>query len=131
MLLPVLISCTLPNAFFQAHTHLISSSPTNAATLATVRTSAFVLCLDNAAPTPALQPLAHSATNKSSEGIKEFSERLWKAGGASTGAAEAANRWWDKPLQWVVFANGEAGFIGEHSCMDGSFPSPPPPSAVP
>lgn len=26
----------------------------------------------------------------------------------------------DKPLQWIVFANGEAGFIGEHSCMDGT-----------
>lgn len=26
----------------------------------------------------------------------------------------------DKPLQWMVFANGEAGFVGEHSCMDGA-----------
>ena len=113
------LNSLLTSHLLQAHSHLISSSSTNAATLATIRTSAFVLSLDNATPSPALEPLAHSATNKSSEGIKEFSERLWKAGGASMGPGEAANRWWDKPLQWVVFANGESGFIGEHSCMDG------------
>jgi carnitine O-acetyltransferase len=30
------------------------------------------------------------------------------------------NRWYDKPLQWIVFDSGEAAFIGEHSCMDGT-----------
>lgn len=29
----------------------------------------------------------------------------------------ALNR--DKPLQWMIFKNGEVGFVGEHSCMDG------------
>jgi carnitine O-acetyltransferase len=43
----------------------------------------------------------------------DFSKRLW------FGKEEAGNRWWDKPLQWTVFKNGEAGFAGEHSCMDG------------
>lgn len=43
----------------------------------------------------------------------DFSKRLW------FGREEAGNRWWDKPLQWTVFKNGEAGFAGEHSCMDG------------
>lgn len=96
-----------------AHTHLMSSSPTNAATLAAIRQSAFVFCLDTATPDPALAPLTSAPTSLSSEGIKEFSSRLWK------GDAEGGNRWWDKPLQWIIFANGEAGFIGEHSCMDG------------
>lgn len=35
------------------------------------------------------------------------------------GVGEGANRWWDKSLMWIVFKNGEAGFVGEHSCMDG------------
>jgi carnitine O-acetyltransferase len=30
------------------------------------------------------------------------------------------NRWMDKPCQFVVFDNGEAGFVGEHSVMDGT-----------
>lgn len=95
-----------------AHTHLMSSTM-NVATMAAIRTSAFVFCLDTAAPEPKLEPMASSPTSLTSEGIKEFSSRLWK------GDAEGANRWWDKPLQWVIFSNGEAGFIGEHSCMDG------------
>lgn len=39
------------------------------------------------------------------------------------GVGEGANRWWDKSLMWIVFKNGEAGFVGEHSCMDGEFGS--------
>jgi carnitine O-acetyltransferase len=30
------------------------------------------------------------------------------------------NRWVDKPLQFIVFDNGYAGFMGEHSVMDGT-----------
>jgi len=45
----------------------------------------------------------------------DFSKRLW------FGKEEAGNKWWDKPLQWTVFKNGEAGFAGEHSCMDGEY----------
>lgn len=108
------------DSWAEAHMHLIDSSVINATTLATIRTSAFVVALDQATPEPALLPLASSPTSRSSEGIKEFSERLWKAGGATIGAGEGANRWWDKPLQWIVFSNGESGFIGEHSCMDGT-----------
>ena len=31
----------------------------------------------------------------------------------------AINRWFDKSLQYVVTRNGKAGFVGEHSMMDG------------
>ncbi|GAA6021226.1 hypothetical protein JCM10207_002580 [Rhodosporidiobolus poonsookiae] len=86
----------------EAYSHL-SSSPTNAATLRALQTSAFVICLDSSSPQPS-----------TAQGIVQFSKRLW------TGADEGGNRWWDKPLQWVVFENGEAGFVGEHSCMDGT-----------
>ncbi|GAA6045002.1 hypothetical protein JCM8097_004458, partial [Rhodosporidiobolus ruineniae] len=84
----------------EAHSHLLSS-PTNAPTLHSLYTAAFLISLDEAAP-----------STSSTDGIVDFSKRLW------LGGEEGGNRWWDKPLQWVVFANGEAGFVGEHSCMD-------------
>ena len=30
------------------------------------------------------------------------------------------NRWVDKPMQFVVSADGKAGIMGEHSVMDGT-----------
>ncbi|GAA5958399.1 hypothetical protein JCM21900_002182 [Sporobolomyces salmonicolor] len=87
----------------EAHGHLLSDS-SNHATLRSIHTSAFIISLDEATPSP----------HDSNAGMVEFSERLWH------GRDEGGNRWWDKPLQWVVFRNGEAGFIGEHSCMDGT-----------
>ena len=41
----------------------------------------------------------------------ELSRACWHGDGK--------NRWYDKHLEFIVFANGEAGFIGEHSAMDG------------
>ena len=35
-------------------------------------------------------------------------------------AGHAHNRWCDKPLQFIVNENGSAGFLGEHSMMDGT-----------
>ncbi|KAM0786990.1 hypothetical protein ACM66B_002408 [Microbotryomycetes sp. NB124-2] len=102
-----------------AHTHLLESFQ-NADTIKKIHTAAFAVCLDEAEPNPKLEPVSDSKSNLNGRGICEFSERLWKAGGKGFGEGEAANRWWDKPLQWVVFKNGEAGFIGEHSCMDGT-----------
>lgn len=81
--------------------------------MARIHSAAFVLAFDEHRPEPA--PLSQDT-----RGICDFSERIWKAGGAGFKEGEAANRWWDKPLQWIVFANGESGFIGEHSCMDGT-----------
>ncbi|GAA5976300.1 hypothetical protein JCM5350_001411 [Sporobolomyces pararoseus] len=87
----------------QAHSHLLSDS-SNHSTLRSIHSSAFLISLDEASPTP----------HESREGMIDFSKRLWY------GKEEAGNRWWDKPLQWTVFKNGEAGFAGEHSCMDGT-----------
>ncbi|GAA6019658.1 hypothetical protein JCM11491_004869 [Sporobolomyces phaffii] len=113
----------------EAQAHLLSDS-SNHATLRSIHSSAFLIALDEATPTP----------HASNEGLVDFSERLW------FGKGEAGNRWWDKPLQWTVFKNGEAGFAGEHSCMDGTptarlndyltkrlltnKPFPPPPSST-
>ncbi|GAA5879903.1 hypothetical protein JCM16303_004391 [Sporobolomyces ruberrimus] len=87
----------------KAHAHLLSDS-SNHATLRSIHSSAFLISLDEATPSP----------RGSTEGMIDFSKRLW------FGREEAGNRWWDKPLQWTVFKNGEAGFAGEHSCMDGT-----------
>ncbi|GAA5985189.1 hypothetical protein JCM10908_002561 [Rhodotorula pacifica] len=81
----------------EAYAHLAANAA-NVPSIRTIQQSAFVICLDEAEPTE----------------IVDFSRKLW------TGEKEAGNRWWDKPLQWVVYRNGEAGFIGEHSCMDGT-----------
>ncbi|KPV72701.1 uncharacterized protein RHOBADRAFT_39308 [Rhodotorula graminis WP1] len=82
-----------------AHGHLVASSPNNVATLREIHHAAFVIALDEATPDPW----------KGRRELEEWSKMLW------TGGAEGGNRWWDKPLQWVVYRNGEAGCIGEHS----------------
>ncbi|BGP50969.1 hypothetical protein JCM10450v2_006895 [Rhodotorula kratochvilovae] len=87
-----------------AHGHLVASSPANVATLREIHHAAFVIALDEASPEPWT----------SREAREEWSKTLW------TGGKEGGNRWWDKPLQWIVYKNGEAGCIGEHSCMDGT-----------
>lgn len=105
---------SLPSVY-QARVHLLAS-PSNASTLKTIEDSAFLLTLDEARPTP------QSGFGTTYDGLKEFSARTWKAGGKgldAKGKGEGGNRWWDKPLQWVVYANGESGIVGEHSCMDG------------
>lgn len=88
----------------EAHGHLVSSSPTNVATLRSIHHAAFLICLDEAEPQP------WSGTRE----LEQWSKVLW------TGGPEGGNRWWDKPLQWIVYRNGEVGCIGEHSCMDGT-----------
>ncbi|KAK4047181.1 hypothetical protein OIO90_006290 [Microbotryomycetes sp. JL221] len=103
----------------KAHAHLLGSNQ-NANTIKAIQNSAFIVCLDEATPNPKLEPIQGSNTNLNGQGICDFSERIWKASGKSVKNPEIGNRWWDKPLQWVVFKNGEAGFIGEHSCMDGT-----------
>lgn len=79
----------------EAYGHL-AETPANVQSIRTIQQAAFVICLDEAEPTE----------------IVDFSRKLWM------GECEAGNRWWDKPLQWVVYRNGESGFIGEHSCSE-------------
>ncbi|KAH9832561.1 carnitine acetyl transferase [Rhodofomes roseus] len=75
--------------------------------LRTIHSAAFVLCLD-AEHAPDM--VAHSRL-------------LWH--GALPSSPEPSqmglrNRWMDKPCQFVVTDDGAAGFIGEHSVMDGT-----------
>merc|ERR1712115_247769 len=61
-----------------------------------IESSAFVVCLDDAAPVT----------------LNERAHQYWHGDGS--------NRWFDKPLQFIVNDNGTSGFMGEHSMMDGT-----------
>lgn len=75
---------------------LLKAHPSNAAALKAIEASSFVVCLDDAAPVT----------------LEERSRQYWHGDGA--------NRWFDKPAQFIVNDNGTAGFTGEHSMMDGT-----------
>lgn len=68
--------------------------PVNAALLETIFASSFVIALD-----------AHSPVT-----IEEKAKTYWHGDGQ--------NRFFDKPLEFIVAANGNSGFLGEHSRMD-------------
>ncbi|ETV98866.1 hypothetical protein H310_08365 [Aphanomyces invadans] len=67
----------------------------NEATLRDIESAVFLLCLDDEAPT--------SRT--------EVSHALWHGNGR--------NRFYDKCIQLIVFGNGKAGLLAEHSMLDG------------
>ncbi|CAG8586362.1 9627_t:CDS:2, partial [Diversispora eburnea] len=74
---------------------LLSVNPKNEQLLRKIESSAFVVCLDDTSP------ITH----------EEISHSCW--------VGDGRNRFFDKPLQFIVFENGKAGFCGEHSSMDG------------
>ncbi|EED15450.1 carnitine acetyl transferase [Talaromyces stipitatus ATCC 10500] len=75
---------------------LLEASPANAKALKDIESSAFLVCLDDAAPVT----------------LEERAHQYWHGDGC--------NRWFDKPLQFIINDNGTAGFMGEHSMMDGT-----------
>lgn len=75
---------------------LIKADPKNAELLKKIESAVFVVCLDDSSP----------ATRD------EVSHACW--------VGDGRNRFYDKSLQFVVFDNGKAGFLGEHSSMDGT-----------
>ncbi|KAF4952363.1 hypothetical protein FGADI_6795 [Fusarium gaditjirri] len=75
---------------------LLKASPKNKEALEAIESSSFVVCLDDAAPVT----------------LEERAHQYWHGDGA--------NRWYDKPLQFIVNDNGTSGFMGEHSMMDGT-----------
>ncbi|XXG94257.1 Carnitine O-acetyltransferase mitochondrial [Hypoxylon texense] len=75
---------------------LLDASPKNKAALEAIESSSFVVCLDDAAPVT----------------LEERAHQYWHGDGQ--------NRWYDKPLQFIVNDNGTSGFMGEHSMMDGT-----------
>lgn len=79
-----------------ARSELLSAHSSNATTLETIQASSFVVCLDDAAPVT----------------LEERAHQYWHGDGC--------NRWFDKPLQFIINDNGTSGFVGEHSMMDGT-----------
>ncbi|GAO15717.1 hypothetical protein UVI_02043540 [Ustilaginoidea virens] len=75
---------------------LVRASPRNSQVLSAIDSASFVVCLDDAAPVT----------------LEERAHQYWHGDGA--------NRWFDKPLQFIVNDNGTSGFMGEHSMMDGT-----------
>lgn len=84
------------DAATHAREHLLAASPSNKAALEAIEASSFVVCLDDASPVT----------------LEERSRQYWHGDGQ--------NRWFDKPLQFIVNNNGTSGFMGEHSMMDGT-----------
>lgn len=75
---------------------LASVSPKNKAALGLIDSASFIVCLDDATPIT----------------LEERARQYWHGDGA--------NRWYDKPLQFIINDNGTSGFMGEHSMMDGT-----------
>jgi len=75
---------------------LKAASDVNAASIQEIESASFVVCLDDASPVT----------------LEERAHQYWHGDGA--------NRWYDKPLQFIVNENGTSGFMGEHSMMDGT-----------
>ncbi|KAI3402263.1 hypothetical protein diail_192 [Diaporthe ilicicola] len=80
----------------EAREVLLSADSSNKAALETIESASFVVCLDDAAPVT----------------LEERAHIYWHGDGQ--------NRWFDKPLQFIVNDNGTSGFMGEHSMMDGT-----------
>ena len=84
------------DVWLSARAALLSAHPSNATALQTIESSSFIVCLDDASPVT----------------LEERAHQYWHGDGS--------NRWFDKPLQFIVNDNGTSGFLGEHSMMDGT-----------
>lgn len=79
-----------------ARNKLLAADPANEQALRAIESAGFLVCLDDAAPVT----------------LEERAHQYWHGDGC--------NRWFDKPLQFIVNDNATAGFMGEHSMMDGT-----------
>ena len=79
-----------------ARQHLLDAHASNRTALDTIQSASFVVCLDDSSPVT----------------LEERAHQYWHGDGQ--------NRWYDKPLQFIINSNGTSGFIGEHSMMDGT-----------
>ncbi|KAJ8515364.1 hypothetical protein ONZ45_g7198 [Pleurotus djamor] len=74
---------------------LISENPENAKLLERIESAMIVVCLDDTKPVTR----------------EDISWKTW--------VGDGKNRFYDKH-QFIVYDNGRSGFLGEHSCMDGT-----------
>ncbi|KAF7298898.1 Carnitine acetyl transferase [Mycena indigotica] len=78
-----------------ARAALLAASPVNAASLEAIESAMIIVALDDTSPVTR----------------EEISKACW--------VGDGRNRFYDKH-QLIVFENGRSGFLGEHSCMDGT-----------
>eukprot|EP00762_Andalucia_godoyi_P006293 ANDGO_05886.mRNA.1 mitochondrial Carnitine O-acetyltransferase len=78
------------------HQHLEGLSPLNAKSLLEIGSASFVVCLEEQSP----------------RDIATYDHELWHADGR--------NRFFDKSMHFIVFPDGQAGYLGEHTGMDGT-----------
>ncbi|KAF2713115.1 carnitine O-acetyltransferase [Pleomassaria siparia CBS 279.74] len=95
---PAIGSLTSQNrdVWTDAYTRLKSVSALNSASVEAIEAASFVVCLDDASPVT----------------LEERAHQYWHGDGS--------NRWYDKPIQFIINENGTSGFMGEHSMMDGT-----------
>ncbi|KAJ3488667.1 hypothetical protein NLI96_g2674 [Meripilus lineatus] len=86
----------------------LASDPQNASILETIQSSAFVICLDVEQPSSFIE---HSRFLWHGAVIRDNNNKV---------TLGLRNRWVDKPVNFIVFDNGKAGILGEHSVMDGT-----------
>ncbi|KAL1748690.1 acyltransferase ChoActase/COT/CPT [Schizophyllum fasciatum] len=89
----------------------LAASPHNAAILDAIRSAAFLISLE---PTP------QAASNSTEDIALAHSRALWHGAIVNGQPIGLQNRWVDKPVQFIVFDDGYAGIMGEHSVMDGT-----------
>lgn len=80
----------------KARDNLIAADARNKGALEVIEKAAFVVCLDEGNPVTR----------------EERAHQYWHGDGQ--------NRFYDKPLQFIICDSGAAGFMGEHSMMDGT-----------
>lgn len=85
------------DSWSEARAALQELDPVNAASITTIEASAFVVALDEATP--------QTPTERA---------RQFHYGGKN----DAANRWQDKSIQFVICSNGASGMVGEHTMLD-------------
>ncbi|KAG6890020.1 hypothetical protein C0992_003365 [Termitomyces sp. T32_za158] len=82
----------------------LTSSAHNTEILTAIQSAAFIISLEAFSPS---NPLEHSRA-------------LWHGSVIDGVPIGLRNRWVDKPVQFIVYDNGVAGLMGEHSVMDGT-----------
>ncbi|ORY04936.1 acyltransferase ChoActase/COT/CPT [Basidiobolus meristosporus CBS 931.73] len=90
------LTCDNRDTWTDARDLLIKSAPENEKLLEKLESATLLLCLDDTAPVTR-------------------DEHSWACWGG-----DGRNRYFDKSLQFFVFENGKAGFLAEHSSMDGT-----------
>ena len=81
--------------FLQTREILMKSSSQAKQSIEEIESACFVVCLDSARP----------------KTLAGMAKQVWHGDGV--------NRWFDKPVQFVVADDGQTGYVGEHAAADG------------